>query len=353
MNGNLKSNKKYQIETPHGFVDFDGVGVVETPENILHFDLEDGSNIEVNYTHVFIVNNVEVIADDLSIGDTLETKSGFKKIVDIKQLDQKEQVYTILEVKNKDHSYYTNNIISKNCKFLGSSNTLIDSDILERLEHKEPISVKWSGALSIYEEPIPNKEYILGVDSSKGSSRDFSVVQVLKVISEKELKQVAMYRNNTISPHSFAPVVISISDYYNKALMMIENNDVGSSLCDSIFYEYEQDRIVNVDPKALGIRSNRKTKLEANLLLKEYMEKNQIEIVDQNTIYELSRYEEYTLDCYRCPDSDNDDCVTSLLWALYFITTDYYDKRSVDVKKVDRKYRLDGNDEEGPIAIFD
>ena len=36
--------------------------------------------------------------------------------------------------------------------------------------------------------------------------------------------------------------------------MMIENNDIGEALCSTIFYEYECDRIVNVDPKGLGIR---------------------------------------------------------------------------------------------------
>jgi hypothetical protein len=243
------------------------------------------------------------------------------------------------------------------CKFLGSSSTLIDSDILERIDNKEPINTKWTGLLQIYEEPMPRETYILGVDTAKGTSKDYSVVQVVRIINEYELKQVAVYRNNIISPHDFAPICIAISEYYNKAMMMIENNDTGSSLCDTIWYEYDCDRIVNVDPKALGIRSNRKTKLEANLLLKEYIEKEKLEIVDRQTLYELSRYEEVTNspNCFACGNNENDDTVTSLLWAVFYIRTDYYEGKGLDIKSIDKNLKISEKDKDDdmPIIIID
>ncbi len=39
------------------------------------------------------------------------------------------------------------------CKFLGSSETLIDSDDLERMDIREPVVDKWNGLLKIYEPP--------------------------------------------------------------------------------------------------------------------------------------------------------------------------------------------------------
>ena len=213
----IKKLNNLQIETPDGFVNFDGIGKIDMPVDILRFDLEGGNYIEVDFSHVFIVNGEEIIAFDLIEGDILETKNGFKEIKNISKLEIQEEVFTPLEVKSKDHSYYANNIKNKNCKFLGSSSTLIDSDILERTQYKEPITTKWTGLFSIYENPVQGAFYILGVDTSKGTKNNYSVVQVLRIFNEKEIKQVAVYRNNTISPHDFAQICISISNYYNKA----------------------------------------------------------------------------------------------------------------------------------------
>ena len=83
----------------------------------------------------------------------------------------------------------------------------------------------------------------------------------------------------------------NIRIYYSK---MIENNDIGALVAEKIWYDYECDRIINVDKKGLGVRATRKTKLAGNLMLKRYMENGWINIVDRRTIYELSRYEEVT-----------------------------------------------------------
>ena len=51
-----------------------------------------------------------------------------------------------------------------------------------------------------------------------------------------------------------------------------------------------------------------------------------LEIHDKRTIYELSRYVEVSPDVYHAEgQNENDDCVTSLIWALYYLKTDYYD----------------------------
>jgi len=348
----IKKINNWQIETPEGFVNFDGIGKINKLVSILHFDLEDDNFIEVDCSHIFIVDDVEIIASDLIEGDLLETKNGLKEIIRIKLLKKKETVYTPLEVKTKDHSYYANNIRNKNCKFLGSSSTLIDSDNLERINIKQPIMTKWTGLFQIYEEPKEGATYILGIDCAKGTKNDYSVIQILRIFNEKELKQVATYRNNQISPHDFSQVCISVSNYYNNAEMMIENNDIGQSLCDTIWYEYDCDRIINLDPKGLGIRSTRKTKLQANIVLKEYMEREYLEIVDQQTVYELSRYEEITPNVFACGNNENDDTVTALLWALYFIISDFYDGKSGDIKKLDNKFKVDNDNDDGPAYEF-
>jgi len=230
------------------------------------------------------------------------------------------------------------------CRFLGSSNTLIEGDMLERIETQTATTLKYNGAMLIYEEPTPNDFYIMGVDSAKGGGNDYSVIQVLKINGERDVEQVAVYRNNLISPDDFAQVCIGVSDYYNNAYMMVENNDVGQVVADAIWYDYECDRIVNCDGKGLGIRSTKKTKLAGNLLLKKYVENGYVQINDSRTLYELSRYEEVSPNVFHAAgQNDNDDCVTSLIWALYYLTTPFYDKddNNISRKDISDKYKIE------------
>lgn len=239
-------------------------------------------------------------------------------------------------------------------QFLGSSNTLIDPSLLERMNTINPIELKLGSYLNIYKQPEDGEMYILGVDSAKGTRKDYSVIQVLKINNEHDVEQVALYRNNTIEAREFAQVVISTSQFYNGAYIMLENNDVGGEVGTTIWYEYEYDKILNCDKKGIGIRSTKKSKLAANILLKRYIENGWLEIIDRYTLYELSRYEEIRPNVFQAPKDQNDDCVTSLLWGLYFITTVFFDGKNMDVKKIDDKFLINNNEEDsfGPVAII-
>lgn len=261
------------------------------------------------------------------------------------------------------------------CKFLGTASTLIDSDALEMTQLKQPVSIKWTGLFNIYEEPRRGVLYILGVDTAKGTGGDSSVVQVLKINHKLNIEQVAIYRNNLINPHDFAQVVISISQYYFNAQIMVENNDVGSSVCDTIWYEFENENLLSCDSKleivdgkskkvymGLGIRSTRKSKLEANILLKEYFEKGWLTICDPQTLYELSRYEEVKPNVFSCGRDVHDDTITALLWGLYFVKTDYYEESGETRSDIDREYKIEDkkrkdyeedDNAEPPAIIFD
>ena len=116
---------------------------------------------------------------------------------------------------------------------------LIEGEVLERIETRDPIATKWNGVFEIWEEPEENVMYMLGVDPSEGTGNDNSCVQVLKINSEFDIKQVAVYRNNMIEPYNFAQICISISEYYNGCYMMVENNNVGQIVADAIWWDFE------------------------------------------------------------------------------------------------------------------
>ena len=135
--------------------------------------------------------------------------------------------------------------------------------------------------------------------------------------------------------------------------MMVESNDIGELVTNKIWYDYECDRLINCDRKGLGIRATRKSKLEGNLLLKKYVENGWLEIKDRRTLYELSRYEEVSPNVFHAAgQNENDDCVTSLIWALYYTTTEYFgDDGHNHSRSIDAKYRIDETDV--PIFIGD
>jgi hypothetical protein len=199
---------------------------------------------------------------------------------------------------------------------------------------------------------VPGARYVLGVDTGKGTGRDYSVIQVLRMVSAEMIVQVALYRNNTIRPHDYAQVVVSVAQFYNNAHLMIENNDIGQAVCDTIWYELEYENLVNADDKGLGIRSTKSSKKYANMLLKEYLEKGWLRICDDRTIYELSRYEEVRPNVFAAHQHENDDCTTALLWSLYFIRTDDYEGERQNISRVSEDYSItNGSWDENSIEI--
>jgi len=70
------------------------------------------------------------------------------------------------------HLYYSNNIISHNCEFLGSVNTLINPAKLKNLVYEDPI--KRNAGLDVYENPIKDHNYLITVDVARGLGNDYS-----------------------------------------------------------------------------------------------------------------------------------------------------------------------------------
>ena len=246
------------------------------------------------------------------------------------------------------------------CQFLGSSSTLVDPDTIERIDTIEPIETKMNGFLNVYEMPLKNGLYFLGVDSSKGTGLDFSVIQVLKFISDKDVEQVAVYRNDKINTHDFGEVVIAVSEFYNNAMIMIENNDVGESVCNTIWHEYEYDYLCNVDTKGLGIRATKQSKLNACINLKRYLEEKWLKIHDKDTLYELARFVEVRPNIFQAESECHDDTITSLYWALFVVKTVFYEGKisnkiniNSNRNELQDSEELIGENVEPPAIVFD
>jgi len=93
--------------------------------------------------------------------------------------------------------------------FFGTGDTLINAETLMEFRSTEPIRRLENYCLNIYKETVKGHDYIMTVDVSKGRGQDYSTFNVID-ISVSPFEQVAVYRNNVMSPILF-PNIIYIS----------------------------------------------------------------------------------------------------------------------------------------------
>ena len=221
-------------------------------------------------------------------------------------------------------------------EFLGSSNTLISGDCLERLVYKNPI---FSDDYSyLYEKPKPDHTYVGFVDVGEGAGRDFSVVNVID-ITQKPYKQVYVYKRNDISPWLFPPIIMNIVQKYNNAYLQVENNSVGKIVADIIFNEYDYDNLISSNifkgeerlsgysTRGIGVQMNKKTKVIGCSAIKTIIEENILEICDWNTIQELSWFVKGT-SSYEAEKGKTDDIVMTLVHFGWLTTQNFFEDLS-------------------------
>lgn len=324
----LKINSKYQILTPSGFQNFDGIQ--KLTKKCITFICEDGVECKVSVGHKFYINGKVILSDDVNIGDNLYHQDRwYTKVVDIIKHEEEEDVYDLLNVDN-GNTFYANNILHHNCEFIGSSNTIIDGDTLRILfgVKKDYEYLSMGGRFRIWEKPEKGAKYVLGVDTSKGVGSDFSVIQVLKILSitPVKMKQVAVWEDNFTDVYTFAEVVNKMSYYYNNAYMMVENNGESSVVANRLWWEYENENLINTGSKNkdLGIRATTVTKPQAVLLMKKLIEDFSVELVDGRTIDQLTDFQDLGNSKFACVNC-NDDCISALYWAIFILEQDVFE----------------------------
>jgi hypothetical protein len=226
-------------------------------------------------------------------------------------------------------------------EFLGSTSTIIDKDNLLRLSTQKtyyPIEMMNNEKFRIYEKPIKEYDYIIGVDPAKGTGEHYSTIQVIKIISIKplKLKQVAVFEDNFTDTYKFAHIINKISIYYNDGYIMCENNGEGSAVISELHWNLEIDNLINSGSKEanLGIRATSKTKLKAVLLMKKIIEDQCIKIIDDNTISQLLTFIDKGNNKFG-GDGNEDDLISALYWALFIFEMDILDETKEFKEKED------------------
>jgi len=231
------------------------------------------------------------------------------------------------------------------CEFVGSTYTLIAPSKLRSMVFKSPLHI--NNNLSVYAEPVKNRTYALVADTSQGKGVDYSAFSVFDV-SEMPYTQVAVFRDNTISPLLYPNVIYNVGNKYNMAHVLIEVNDIGSQVADTLHYdlEYENIMIVTMRGRAgqqigggfakniqLGLRTSKQIKRIGCAALKDLIEQDQLIIPDFESIKELTTFALQN-NTYQAEEGAHDDIAMTLVIFAWLVQQRYFKElTNMDIRK--------------------
>lgn len=230
------------------------------------------------------------------------------------------------------------------CEFMGSAGTLLSAPALKSLAFVTPIHLSENG-IKIYKAPEKNRNYVIVADTSRGKGLDYSAFSVIDV-TELPYRQVCTYKDNNISPLVYPSVIKRIGDYYNQAYVLVEINDNGQQIVDSLFEDYEYENILStVDIKGKvsitwgygnksyrGIRTTKSVKRLGCSLMKNLIEGQKLIIQDFDTISELSTFVAKGTS-YESEEGSHDDLVMTLVLFSWMTNQQFFaDLTNTDVR---------------------
>ena len=250
------------------------------------------------------------------------------------------------------------------CEFLGSVNTLINPSKLRTMRYRQP-SVSNAG-LDIYEPVKEDHRYCVTVDVARGDLNDNSAFVIFDV-THIPYKVVGKYKNNDIKPMMFPGIVEKVARNYNQAEILVEVNDIGGQVADTLHYELEYDNLIMVSQRGragqvagsgfsgkgaqLGVRTTKAIKKLGCSNLKTLVESDKIIIEDFDIISEMSTFILKGTSKYEADDGSNDDLMMCCVLFAWLSNQTYF-KELTDQDIRARLYEEQKNAIEQDMAPF-
>ena len=237
------------------------------------------------------------------------------------------------------------------CEFQGSAGTLISGYVLKSLTFKTPKTVSTINGLVIHADPIVGRNYVLVADTARGKGLDYSAFVIIDV-TEIPYKIVCVYKDNTISPIVFPSIIKKLGSHYNEAYVLVEINDNGQQVVDSLFDDYEYENILSTSNSKnritlgwgfssktsdRGIRTTKSVKRLGCSLMKTMIESYKLIIEDFEIIAELSTFINRN-NSYEAEEGSHDDLVMCLV-LFSWMTNQIFFSDLCDINIKDKLYR--------------
>jgi hypothetical protein len=249
------------------------------------------------------------------------------------------------------------------CEFLGSVDTLIAPAKLRSMIYDAPI--KSNQGLDVYEDPIPNHDYVCTVDVARGVGEDYSAFVVVDITTFPH-KLVAKYRKNDIKPMLFPNVIWETCKGYNNAFILCEVNDIGDQVASILQYDLEYQNLLMCSMRGragqivgqgfsgkktqLGIKMSKTVKKVGSLNLKTMIEADKLLFKDYEVISELTTFISKG-NSFEAEEGCNDDLAMCLVIYAWLVAQDYFKELTdQDVRK--RLYEEQKNQIEQDMAPF-
>lgn len=334
----FKFNKDYQIKSPTGFKSFSGIQKVY--KSFYHWIIfDDGTEIKCSDNHSFGKERIK--ASGLKVDDILQGK----KIVYNEIVEEGIYLYDLLDV-GEDNLYYSNNIVSHNCDFLGSSDTLINGSKLKTLIYEH--SIKSNNGLDVYEDPEKDNDYLITVDVSRGTEKDYHAFIIFDV-STIPYRIVAKYKNNELKPMLYPDVIYKAAATYNNAYVLIEINDIGEQIAKELHFDLEYDNLLMCSMRGragqmvgqgfsgrksqLGIKMSKQVKRIGCSNLKSIIEDDKLIVNDYDIISELTTFISKN-QSFEAEEGCNDDLAMCLVIFSWLVVQPYFkEMTNNDVRK--------------------
>lgn len=276
--------------------------------------------------------------------DSTEKRSDYRNIeVHWSDVPGRDEEWKKQTIRNTSESQFRQEF---ECEFLGSVNTLIHPVKLRELAFKTPSKDKWG--LDIYEQPKPNNIYMICADTSHGAELDYSAFSIIDVTTIPFM-QVAKFRSNTIPPLLYPEVIAYYGRMYNTAYVLVETNDVGQQVVDSLHMELEYENVLVTSLKGrggqriaggfgskkanFGVKMTKQVKRIGCSNLKDIIEGNKLIITDYDTISELSTFIAKK-QSYEAEEGCHDDVVMSLVLFAWLAKQPYFKELTdMDIRK--------------------
>jgi len=249
------------------------------------------------------------------------------------------------------------------CEFLGSVNTLISASKLKNLVFEDPI--RKNAGLDIYEDPIPEHNYIVTVDVARGLGNDYSAFIVFDT-TQFPYEVVGKYRNNEIKPMLFPNIILDVAKGYNNAYVLVEVNDIGDQVASILQYDLEYENILMASMRGrngqivgqgfsgkktqLGVRMTSAVKKLGCSNLKTMLEDDKLLTTDYDIISELTTFAQKH-NSFEAEEGCNDDLAMCLVIFAWLVQQEYFKEMSDnDIRK--RIYDEQKNQIEQDMAPF-
>jgi hypothetical protein len=220
------------------------------------------------------------------------------------------------------------------CRFITDDETLINPLTFSRMKPTPPEF--YIGTSRWYQEPTPNKAYLVALDPSLGTEHDYAAIQIFQI---PEMIQIAEWQSNKLAARQQVRVLMEMMYALDGTLRdnpeqtsdpeifwTFENNTIGEGVL-TIVEDTQEDRFpgqlvterrrkgLNMKRVRRGLNTTPKNKLSACARLKSLIESDRMKINSTNLVKELKNFVSTGVS-FRAKSGEHDDLVMSTLMIV-------------------------------------